>query len=36
MMKNARQIIMGLSAEIGFSLLLIGIGMLIAVVRQVI
>ena len=35
MMKNVRQIILGLSAEIGFSLLLIGIGMLIALIRRV-
>jgi hypothetical protein len=34
-MKNARQIILGLSAEIGFSLVLIGIGMLIALFKQV-
>jgi hypothetical protein len=34
-MKNARQIILGLSAEIGFSLMLIGIGLLIALFRRV-
>jgi hypothetical protein len=34
-MKNARQIILGLSAEIGFSMLLMGIGLLIAIFRQV-
>lgn len=34
-MKNARQIILGLTAEIGFSLVLIGIGMLIALIRRV-